>query len=278
MSADVLTFVLLAIGLIGSADFFGGLASRRTNPFTVAAVSQWVGVPFIAVVALFMGSDFIARDVAFGALAGLGSAIGVLALYRGFAVGSVGIVAPVAATVAAIVPIVVGLLAGERPSTLVAAGLVLGVLSVILVGYLPGNGSLSLTSVLHGVVSGLGFGGMVLAYAATSEASGIAPAVSGRIAAATVASLAVIVIRASHRVPRNAWLGTFLAGALAGIGMGFFVSASQQGELIIVGMAVALFPAVTVILARLFLDDHLVLSQWIGLAAAVLAVTMISVG
>ncbi|MCB1246968.1 MAG: DMT family transporter [Acidimicrobiia bacterium] len=278
MSADVLTFVLLAIGLVGSADFFGGLASRRTNPFTVAAVSQWVGVPFIAVVALVVGSEFIARDVAFGAVAGVGSATGVLAMYRGFSLGSVGIVAPVAATVAAIVPIVVGLVGGERPSTLVAVGLVLGVGSVILVGYVPGKGSLSMTSVIHGVAAGIGFGGMVIAYAATSEASGLAPAFSGRVAAATVASIAVLAMGASHRVPSNAVLGTFLAGALAGIGMGFFVSASQRGELVVVGMAVALFPAVTVVLARLFLDDHLAATQWVGLVGAVGAVAMISIG
>lgn len=278
MSADLLFFVLLSIGLIGSADFFGGMASRRANSFSVGAISQWLGVPFVAVAALFIDSSYIAQDVAMGALAGLGSAIGVLALYRGFAVGSVGIVAPVASTVAAALPIVVGLAGGERPSAIVAGGLVLGLVSVILVGYVPGKARLSTGSIVHGLVSGAGFGLMVLAYSWTSETSGLAPAVSGRLAAAIIATVAVLIIGAPRTVPRPALLSTFLAGALAGAGIAFFVTASQQGELVIVGVAVALFPAVTVLLGSAFLKDHLAITQWIGLATAVVAIALISIG
>lgn len=278
MSTHVLVLVLMSIGLIGSADFFGGVASRRSSPFAVAAWSQWVGLPVIAVVSLFVGSEYLSEDVVLGLAAGAGSAVGVGALYRGFSIGSVGIVAPVASTTAAILPIVVGLLAGERPSTVVALGLIAGVGSVILVGYVPGSARLSTRSVLHGLVSGVGFGLMVLAYSGTSEASGLAPAVAGRFSAALLASIALLVVGGSKLVGRSSVVPTVLAGALAGIGMGSFVTASQQGELILVGVAVALFPAVTVVLAAVFLRDRLAVSQWFGIAAAVNAVAMISIG
>jgi drug/metabolite transporter (DMT)-like permease len=278
MSGEITVLVLLSIGLIGSADFFGGLASRRTDSFTVGAVSQWAGVPFIALLAALIDSSYIATDVWLGALAGVGSAGGVLALYRGFSVGSIGIVAPVASTTAATIPIVVGLVSGERPSVVVIGGLVLGLVSVILVGYIPGNARLSTASVVHGLVAGVGFGLMVLAYSWTSEASGLAPAVSGRTSAALVATAAVLAIGAPRSVRRSAVLATVLAGALAAVGTGAFVAASQQGDLVIVGVAVALFPAVTVLLASIFLKDRLEPSQWIGLVLAVVAITLISTG
>ena len=278
MSGDILVLVLVSIGLIGSADFFGGVASRRSNPFAVAAWSQWAGVPVIAVVAMIVGAQYIGSDVLLGLGAGAGSAVGVMALYRGFSVGSVGIVAPVASTVAAILPIIVGLATGERPSLVVGVGLGAGTVSVALVGYVPGNARLSVSGVLHGFVAGVGFGMMVLAYSATSDASGLAPAVSGRFSAAVLATAAVVVVGAPRFVERSSVVATVLAGALAGVGMGFFVTASQQGELILVGVAVALFPAVTVGLAALFLRDRLVWSQWVGIGTAVMAVALISVG
>lgn len=278
MSSGILLFVVLSIGLIGSADFFGGVASRRSNPFAVAAWSQWAGVPVIALVAVAVGSRFIGVDVALGLGAGAGSALGVGALYRGFAVGSVGIVAPVASTVAAALPIAVGLVTGERPSGLVAIGLVAGIGSVILVGYVPGDAKISTQSVVHGLVAGLGFGSMVIAYSATSELSGLAPAVAGRVSAAVLASIAMLIVAAPNRVERASVLPTILAGAFAGIGMGFFVSASQQGDLLLVGVAVALFPAVTVVLAAVFLGERLATTQWIGIATAVISVALISIG
>lgn len=278
MTADVLLLVLISIGFIGSADFFGGIAAKKSSPFAVAAWSQWVGLPVIALVAVIVGGELIARDAALGLVAGLGSGVGVILLYRGFSVGTVGIVAPVAATSAAILPIAIGLAIGERPSTLVAIGLVGGVLSVVLVGYVPGAAALSLTSVMHGLLSGVGFAGMVIAYSATSEASGLTPAVTGRLAASIVATAVMVVMGHSRQVERSSWVPTILAGVLAGIGMGAYITASQQGELIIVGVAIALFPAVTVVLAAIFLHERLAASQWLGIAMAVGAVALISIG
>jgi drug/metabolite transporter (DMT)-like permease len=278
MSADVLFMVLMAIGLVGSADFFGGIASKKANPFSVAAWSQWVGFPVILVVALAYGGTPTTEDLALGMVAGLGSAIGVVALYRGFSVSAVGIVAPIASTVAAMLPILIGIIGGERPESVVAVGLMVGLVSVVLVGYVPGAGHLSLSGITHGVVSGVGFAMMVVAYSRTSESSGLTSAVSGRFASAVVATVAMLVVGAPRSIERHVWVPTALAGGLAGLGMGFFVAASQRADLILVGMAIALFPAVTVVLAAIFLKEHLARSQWLGIVFAVVAVALISIG
>jgi drug/metabolite transporter (DMT)-like permease len=119
---------------------------------------------------------------------------------------------------------------------------------------------------------------MVVAYAATSEASGLTPAVTGRFAASVIATGVMIIAGHAWRIERTSWVPTILAGALAGVGMGAYITASQQGELILVGVAIALFPAVTVVLAAMFLHERLAPSQWIGLALAVTAVALISIG
>ncbi len=278
MSADVLFMVLMAIGLVGSADFFGGIASKRASPFSVAAWSQWAGFPVILVVALAYGGTPTTEDLALGLVAGLGSAIGVVALYRGFSVSAVGIVAPIASTVAAMLPILIGIIGGERPESVVAVGLMVGLVSVVLVGYVPGAGHLSVSGITHGAISGVGFAMMVVAYSRTSEGSGLTSAVSGRFASAVVATVAMLVVGAPRSIERHVWLPTALAGGLAGLGMGFFVAASQRADLILVGMAIALFPAVTVVLAAIFLKEHLARSQWLGIVLAVVAVALISIG
>lgn len=278
MTPDILVLVLLSIGLIGSADFFGGIAAKRSSPYAVAAWSQWAGLPVIAIVAVIFGGEIIANDALLGLVAGAGSALGVVVMYRGFSVASVGVVATIAATSGAMLPIIVGLAAGERPSTIVAVGLGFGVLSVVLIGYVPGEAHLSATGVLHGMVAGSGFAAMVVSYAATSEESGLTSAVAGRVSAAVLATIAMLALGAPRQVERSAVTSTVLAGALAGLGMGFFVAASQRGELVVVGVAIAMFPAVTVVLAALFLHERLVASQWFGIVLAVSAVAMISIG
>lgn len=278
MNGTEIGLVAVATVLIGSADFFGGIASRRAEPLSVAAWSQALGVPVLVVVALVVGGEPIGTDLAIGAIAGVGAALGVSALYIGFARSSIGIVAPTAATTAAAVPILVGLASGERPGPVVTVGLAVGIAAIVLVGYVPGDRRHAGTGLLLGVASGVGFGVMVVAYAATSTESGVWSAVSGRTVAAAVAGIAVAVMRAERRIPTTARVPTLLAGVLAAIGMGAFVTASQTAELVVLGVALGLFPTVTVLLAAVVLREPMLRSQWVGVGAAAAAVTLISLG
>lgn len=278
MDSTELILLAFATLTIGAADVYGGYASRTSHPLTVAAWSQAAGIPVLIVAAVAVGGSLIAEDLALGALAGVGSAVGVGALYRGFAVSSVGIVAPVAATTAAIVPIVVGLIGGERPSSVAIVGLAVAVVAVFLVSYLPGQRDHVTAAVLHGLVSGIGFGVMVIAYSATSTDSGVWSAVAGRTVAAAAAGVAVLAIRVDWRVERVVRFATVMAGVLAAAGMAAFVSASQTTDLVLLGVVLGLIPTTTVVLASVFLGDRLIVTQWLGIGAAAVAVAMISIG
>lgn len=278
MTGTEIGLVAIATILIGSADFFGGVASRRSAPISVAAWSQAVGVPVLVVAALVVGGEPIGRDLLIGVAAGFGAAVGVSCLYLGFARSSVGIVAPTAATVAAALPIVVGLTSGERPGAVVSGGLLVGLVAIVLVGYVPGDRRHAAAGLSLGVASGSGFGAMVIAYAATSSDSGLWSAVSGRSVAAVVAGIAVVVLGAEARVSVDARSATALAGLLAAFGMAAYVTASQTAELVVLGVALGLFPTVTVVLAAIFLREPMRRSQWAGVVAAALAVALISLG
>jgi len=277
VTADQIVLALVATLTIGSADLFGGIASRRSAPLAVAAWSQGIGVPIVAVVALVVGGQLIAQDLALGVVAGIGSAIGVGALYRGFAFSDVGIVAPVAATTAAVLPMFAGFATGDRPTVVTMAGLGLAVIAIFLVGYVPGSDHAT-TGIGYGLVSGLGFGCMVLAYAGTSPESGIWSAVAGRSAATIMLVLVVVITRTAWRIAPSARVPTTLAGVLAASGMGAFVAVSQTAELFVLGVILGMFPVVTVILAAMLLKEKLLASQWVGVVLAGAAVVLINVG
>lgn len=278
MTGSEMLLVAIATLLIGSADFFGGLASRRSAPLAIASWSQAAGVPVVLVLALMVGGTLGWFDLWLGVVAGLGSALGVGVMYRGFAITDVGVVAPIASATAALVPIAIGLATGERPSALVLGGVVLAVVAIILVGHATGDAHLDRRGVGYGVVAGLGFGAMVIAYAATSPDSGVWSVVVGRSIAAAAAGVAVVATRARWVVEPSVRLATVLAGVLAAAGMAAFVTASQSADLVVLGVALGLFPTVTALLAAIVLKERLRPTQWSGIAVAAVAITMISIG
>lgn len=278
MTGSEMLLVVMATFLVGSADFFGGLASRKSAPLAIASWSQAAGIPLVLVVALVVGGRLGWSDLWLGVAAGLGSALGVGVMYRGFAITDVGVVAPIASATAALVPIGIGLASGERPSMLVMVGVALAVTAITLVGHVPGDAHPDRRGVAYGVVAGLGFGAMVIAYAATSPDSGVWSVVVGRSVAAAAAGAAVVVTGARWVVEPSVRLATLLAGVLAAAGMAAFVTASQSADLVVLGVALGLFPTVTALLAAIVLKERLRATQWTGIAAAAIAITMISIG
>ena len=274
-TAEVL-LIAVATVFIGSADLFGGVAARRSSPLASAAWSQALGVPVLLVVSLVVGGQLVGRDLLLGVVAGCGAAIGVGVLYIGFTRAAMGVVAPTAATVAAGVPIIIGLVGGERPSPPGVLGLALAVVAIVAVGFVPGERP-TLAGIAFGCASGVGFGAMVIAYAATTSDSGLWSAFAGRTTAALLAGLAVMAMRTEWRLTVDARVPVALSGFLAALGMAAFVTVSQTADLVVLGVALGLFPTMTVLLAAAFLKERLAPTQWAGVALAATAVALISV-
>lgn len=278
MGSTEVLLLAAAATLIGTGDLFGGIASRRSAPLAVAGWSQVVGIPILLVLAVVVPGEPLTSDMALGVVAGLGSGLGVLALYSGFSVSAVGIVAPTAATIAAVIPIAAGLLAGERPTPLSFAGLGLALVAIVLVGRAGVDQENAQAGLIHGILAGVAFGTMVIAYSLTSAESGVWSVVSGRISASLVLMIVLAIMPTAWRIASSSVRLILLAGILPSLGLAAFVLAAQSSELVILGVTLGMIPTVTVILAVIVLKEHLSRTQWIGVVTAAAAIALISVG
>lgn len=253
----------------GVSDFLGGLKSRSLPQLSVLLISQGGAlVALVVFVAVAGGSPPEARYVVYGMIAGLVEAVGVAALYRGLAVGSISIVAPVAAT-APVVPVVAGFALGELPSPLQGAGIVLAIAGVVLISLAPsaGRGPAS-TSVVLGLGAALGLGGYLAAMDAASD-GGVAWALLIARITTVAALLAVALVRRPPlRVARAELPALLLIGALVLAADAMFAVASTKGLVSVVAVLSSLYPIVTIALGHRYLGERIERLQPLGIAIA----------
>lgn len=274
--------VLLALGsalAYGLSDFLGGLVSRHTSAWPVAFIGQVGAAVGAAVVALCVPGDPTTGDLLWGALAGVGSGTGGAFLYRGFAAGRMGVVAPVSAVGAAVLPVLVALGVGERPALLVWLGVLLALPAIWLVSREPTRGtSGAAAGLLDGVLAGLGFGLLFAAMGQVPDSAGLWPVALGQVTA--VVSIAVTATVLGQRwVPSQrfeAW--GLLAGLLATTAVVLFLLATQSGLLTVAAVLTSLYPAFTVLLAATVLREHIHRAQAIGLVLSGVAVALVAAG
>jgi drug/metabolite transporter (DMT)-like permease len=275
--------VVLALAsavVYGSADFLGGLASRRGSVFGVVAMSQLVGLGALLLLLPWLGGSVGPADLAWGAVAGLAGAVGLVVFFRALAHGVMSVVAPVTAVTAAAVPVLVGLLGGNRIGAWAAVGIALALVAVVLVS--AENGLSTLRSarpanLTPALLAGAAFGFFFVLLDRTSADSGLTPLVAARLASMSLAVTIALVTRQSLRVPRTALPVVAASGALDMLANALFLLATQQpGQLAITGVLASLYPVSTVVLAQVVLRERLAAAQVAGLGAAVAAVVLIT--
>ncbi len=269
---------LAAATVYGAADFFGGLASRRTTAVTVVVLSQLAGMAVLAAAWLVLPGKFYASDALWGLCAGIAGGVGIAALYAALAAGRMGVVSPISAVIGASVPVIVGLLLGEHPERLALIGVACAFVAVALVSANAETMRLSWREpgLAPAILSGLGIGVLYVCLAHGHADAGLA-----RLAVARVASLLLLVAYALGRReslrPAPGTLGTILlAGALDMSANVLYVLATGRGLLAIVAVLTSLYPASTVFLAWAVLNERLSRSQWAGVALAACGVALIA--
>jgi drug/metabolite transporter (DMT)-like permease len=270
---------LLASLAYGSSDFAAGVGSRRFASGPVTVVVQAFGLLAAgAGVLLFPGAGPASHALSWGALSGLGSAAGTLALYRGLSIGAMRVTATCSAVLTAVIPAVVGLLLGDHLSPLAMTGVIIAVPAIALVSWQPRSDHRGRAGLGHGIVAGAGFALLFIALDRAGTASGAWPLVPGQ----GVALLLVLPFAFRARLVEGDWrpavLPTMVAGLLAGTANLLFLAATGQGRLTIVAVLTALYPAVTVLLARILLAERSTRLQATGLLAAAAATALTSLG
>jgi drug/metabolite transporter (DMT)-like permease len=265
----------------GTGDFFGGLASRRAHVLTVLVVSQAVGLVGVAAWALASGDAPPGiGDMLPAAGAGAAGAAGLAALYRGMAIGAMGIVAPISA-VSPAVPLGVDLLRGDAPAGIQWAGIATALAGVVLLAREPG-GSARRAGLAAGVslalVAALGFGLFVVGLDAASDGGATWAVVVARTSSTVLALCAVLVVSAPVRPPRS------LLPALAAVGLfdttanALVAVATTYGSAGIVAVLSALYPLTTIVLARVFLAERLDRHRRMGGVLALAGAALVAVG
>lgn len=277
--ADSLLAAVLALCAAtcwGAGDFTGGVASRRSDVFRSVLYSYGVGLVALVIVALARGEPFPrTADLAWGAVSGLAGMVGIVSLFRGFATGRMGIVAPVSAVLATTIPVVFSALTRGLPGSLQLAGFAIGLLAIWLIsrperliGRPEGLGS--------AVVAGIGFAGFFIGLDQIGKGAVFWPLAAGRIASCTLMLAYALVTRRSLSI-RHMPVGLLLlVGVLDVAGNLFFLLATQDGRLDSTVVLGSLYPAVTALLAWLILKEHMHRQQLVGVAAAMLAIVLIT--
>lgn len=279
---------LLSAAAYGSGDFLGGLAARRLPAAAVTlrtAVIGWFG---LAVVTLLVPAErVVGADLAWGAVGGVAGAVGILALYSGLAQGPMSVVAPITAVLSAVVPVLFGLVSGERPSWVAGGGIVAALVAIALVSRVddPDGDSPPVDARLIGVslAAGLGFGVFFIGLDLAGDDAGLWPIMSAR-TATVICFAALAMVWAGARVGDRRARERSTAWLLVGTGIldtaanALFLLATQRGLLTLVAVLGALYPAATVVLARVVLGERMSRTQLAGCGVAVVAVVAVSGG
>jgi drug/metabolite transporter (DMT)-like permease len=281
----------LAIGsalFYGAADFVGGLTTRRAGAIPVVLLSQASGLVALAIIMPLLPHASPSRtDLVWGAVAGVTGGVGVALLYRALAIGTMAVVAPTTAVCAVAIPVVVAVLLGERPVPLALAGILLGIGSIVLVSQQPAaqperhdpaalrGGAAGIGTAL---ASGVAIGCFYLSIARIGPDAGMWPLLLARLVSVTLFGAAAIAGGRSIRMPgRVAGLAAF-GGVIDMLANALYMLAARRGPLSIVVTLASLYPASTVLLARVVLGERLTPLQITGVGCALAAVLLIVSG
>lgn len=272
---------LVSAVLYGVADFAGGVLSRRADFLVIAVTGQGAALVLTAVTAPLVSPAAPGLvDLGWGALSGVGSAIGMVFLYRGLARGDMSVVVPVSAVGGLVLPILVGVtVLGERPSVPAWAGIVLAVPALWLVAR-PGGPArpAAMVAALDGVLASTGFAVQYLALAQAGPNAGIWPVTAGRVTAtATALALALWAGRRPRLRPAHS-LWAAGCGAVAAAALVCYLLATRQDLVVVVVVLANLYPVIPVLLGITVLGERLSRRQVVGLVGAMTAVGLITAG
>jgi drug/metabolite transporter (DMT)-like permease len=261
----------------GVGDFLGGTASRRFSALTVLGISQPAGLIVVLAVALAAGDPSLTTVGILAALAaGIGGAVGLGGLFGGMAVGAMGVVAPISASAAAI-PVVVGVVRGERPSELQLVGIAVALVGVALASREPGGADRLAAGVPFALLAVAGFGAYFVFIDRASADDALWAVVVAR-TCSSIVSLAAAGARGSLRVPRRAVPIIALVGFFDVAANVFVAVALTKGYVSVVSVLASLYPVITIALAIVILRERPSRTQALGGVGALTGVSLITAG
>ncbi len=269
-------YSLTAVGVWGASDFLGGVGARRANAFLFTAIVHISGMVLMGTLALithapFPGNASLVWSVIAGSVGGMALAL----FYRSLASGNMGLVAPVAAVVGAAIPTIVTAFTEGLPGHRHVLGFVVAGIGVWLISRAEGDTGRP-EGLGMAVLAGIGFAGFYLCIHQVGDSSALWASACSRVGSLLVTGVIVLFGRYLRAVAAPVLAIAVVAGILDITGSAVFIRAAQIGRLDDAVVLSSLYPAVTVVLARIFLREHFSRARTIGMVAALAAVPMIA--
>jgi len=276
--------IVLALGaaaFYGSSDFMGALAARRSAVLAVAFLAQVAGLVLLAVLLPFLAPvDVGPAAIAAGAAAGIFGGLGVVAVYQVLSRGPMSVAAPTTALAASAVPVLAGLVQGERPGPSALVGIAVAFVAVTLITRERHEHAVATGWSLRPVLPALGAGavlGLFFVFLhASGDDAGLWPLLVARMTSVPVLAALLLARRVSVPHDRSLVAPVLVSGALDMGANVLFLLASQRGMLAVVAALTGLYPAATIVLAQTRLGERLQPVQFAGLAVAGVAAVMVA--
>lgn len=276
MPAEALALVSAAA--FGLNHFWGGVLSRRADPWAVALIGQFGGLAAVGVGCLVLGGDPQWTDLAWGLLSGVGSGLGVAYLYRGMVAGNVSVVVPLSDVAAVALPVLVGVAAlGERPTALGWTGIALALPALWAISRTRGTAGGRSAGTADAVVAGVGFAVQFLAVAQVAPAALLWPILAARVG--SIGTIGLLMVRRRQRIALStgALTQSVCIGILGSAGLALYMLATQQQLLVLATVLSSLYPVIPVVLALVLLRERPNRVQIAGMCAAFGAIACLSV-
>lgn len=268
-------FGMAAVLSWGASDFLGGYFTRRANAFVFTAVVNLGGLVLVSALATANRATFPGeRSVAWALAAGISGGASLAIFYRALSSGRMGLTAPVAAVLSAAIPTIFSIFSEGFPGKIPILGFLFAATGLWLItraqdGSTPEGVGLA-------VLAGIGFAGFYLCIRQAGDGSALWFASLSRTGGLIVTGLIVLIQGNFREISPSGLIWAVLTGCLDTLGTIFFVLASQAGRLDEAVVISSLYPAVTVLLARIVLKEHFTRWRFVGLVAALAAVPMIA--
>ncbi len=274
----------IAALVFGAADFLGGLAAKRSHPVLVTATVALTGLVALLVFVPFVPGRWSGDAVFWGALSGVAGALAIALLYACLAIGPMSILSPLTAVISALVPLTFGLARGEQLGGFGYLGLALALVAVVLVGFVPERGAVrpTLAGVLMAVGSGAMIGAFLVLIDQAPDDSGLVPlllnrGVNGVLMIGAIAFL-LLRFRGTGRPLGTGGLRlAVFGGVVDAAANSLLLLGVRIGDLSVIGVLTALYPAGTILLAETVLKERIAPVQWAGLALALGATALLAI-
>lgn len=282
--------------VFGSADFLGGIAAKRLSPIRVTAIGAVSGLIMLLAAEAFIGGRWSWEAVFYGGLSGVTGALAITLLYGCLAIGPMSILSPLTALVSAFIPLMAGVIRGERLPLFGYIAIGIALVAVVLVGFVKEKGAVrpSLKALLMATGSGTMIGIFLILIDMTPDDAGLVPLIANRAVNGLVifAVVGVIAFTMRHKVDAangpsapigmlsRGWKAGFWFAVAAGVvdatANSLLLIGLRLGDLSVMAVLAALYPAGTIILAAIVLRERIAPVQAVGLALALVAAAMLA--